>query len=123
MSSEGFIPILTALAVWLARMREVATKRRVIPGRPVEKLTFNLFMLCGLLIIFGGIAEFIMRGGSTLPGARGRGCYRALVRARWEEAMRLELPGLAVQAQYGSSAPILRGLGFVEVATIHTLQS
>jgi protein-S-isoprenylcysteine O-methyltransferase Ste14 len=49
--------------VWLERMREVATKRPVIPGKPVEKWTFNLFMLCGLLILFGGIAEFIVRGG------------------------------------------------------------
>lgn len=63
-----------------------------------------------------------LSGGATLPGARGRGCYRALVRARWDEAMRLGLPGLAVQSQYGSSAPILRRLGFVEVATVHTLQ-
>jgi GNAT superfamily N-acetyltransferase len=64
-----------------------------------------------------------LAGGATAPEARGRGCYRALVRARWDEAVRLGIPGLAVQAQYGSSAPILRGLGFVEVATIHTLQS
>jgi hypothetical protein len=28
-----------------------------------------------------------------------------------------------LQAQYGSSAPILRTLGFVEVATVHSLQS
>ena len=62
-------------------------------------------------------------GGATLPEARGRGCYRALVRARWDEAMALGLPGLAVQAQYGSSAPILRRLGFVETATVHTLRS
>lgn len=64
-----------------------------------------------------------LAGGSTLPGARGRGCYRALVRARWDEAVRLGTPGLAVQAQYGSSAPILRRLGFTEVASVHTLQS
>jgi len=64
-----------------------------------------------------------LAGGATLPEARGHGCYRALVRARWDEAVRLGLPGLAVQAQYASSAPILRGLGFVEAATIHTLQS
>ena len=68
-------------------------------------------------------AGLYLGGGSTLPEARGRGCYRALVRARWDEAMRLGLSGLAVQAQYGSSAPILRRLGFVEVATIDTLQS
>ena len=68
-------------------------------------------------------AGFFLAGGSTLPAARGRGCYRALVRARWEEAVRRGRPGLAVQAQHGSSAPILRALGFVEVATVHTLQS
>jgi protein-S-isoprenylcysteine O-methyltransferase Ste14 len=63
MSADGFIPILAALAIWLERMREVATKRAVIAGKPKEKLTFTLFMICGLLIIFGGIAEFILRGG------------------------------------------------------------
>ena len=64
-----------------------------------------------------------LAGGSTLPEARGRGCYRALVRARWDEAVALGLPGLAVQAQYKSSAPILRRLGFVETGTVHTLRS
>ena len=34
-----------------------------------------------------------LAGGATLPEARGRGCYRALVRARWDEAMTLGLPG------------------------------
>ncbi len=64
-----------------------------------------------------------LSGGATLPTARGRGCYRALVRARWDEATQLGLPGLAVQAQHDTSAPILRNLGFVDVATVHTLQS
>jgi GNAT superfamily N-acetyltransferase len=69
-----------------------------------------------------GPAGLYLGGASTLPEARGRGCYSALVRARWDEAVRLGLPGLAVQAQYGSSAPILRRLGFAEVATVHTLK-
>jgi GNAT superfamily N-acetyltransferase len=64
-----------------------------------------------------------LAGGATLPEGRGRGCYRALVRARWDEAVALGLPGLAVQAQYGSSFPILQRLGFVETATVHTLRS
>jgi hypothetical protein len=63
-----------------------------------------------------------LAGGATLSAARGRGCYRALVRARWDEAVRRHTPALAVQSQYGSSAPILRRLGFTEVATVHTLQ-
>ena len=68
-------------------------------------------------------AGLYLSGGSTLPEGRGHGCYRALVRARWDEAVRLGVPGLAVQAQYGSSAPILRRVGFTEVTSIHTLQS
>ena len=67
-------------------------------------------------------AGLFLAGGSTLPKARGLGCYRALVRARWDAAVRLGTPGLAVQAQFGTSAPILRGLGFAEVAVVHTLQ-
>jgi hypothetical protein len=53
----------------------------------------------------------LLAGGSTVPWARGRGAYRALVRARWDDAVARGLPALAVQA--GSmSAPILLGLGF-----------
>jgi hypothetical protein len=68
-------------------------------------------------------AGLFLSGGATLPHARGRGCYRALVRARWQAAVALGLPGLAVQAQYATSRPILRGLGFAEVATVQTLQA
>src|SRR6266542_2721124 len=51
------------------------------------------------------------------PAARGRGAYRALVRARWDEAVRRRTPMLVVQA--GSmSKPILRRLGFREVCEI-----
>ena len=67
-------------------------------------------------------AGLFLAGGATLPGARGLGCYRALVRARWDEAVRLGLGGLAVQAQLGTSAPILRQLGFTDIAVVHTLQ-
>lgn len=66
-------------------------------------------------------AGLVLAGGPTLPAARG--CYRALVRARWEEAVRLGTAGLALQAQYGTAASILRRLRFVEVAQIHTLKS
>ena len=81
----------------------------------------------GLPVAYAGAERgpmgLYLAGGATLPHARGGGCYRALVRARWEEAARLGLQGLAVQAQYGSSAPILRRLGFLETASITTLQS
>ncbi len=57
-----------------------------------------------------------LSGSSVLPAARGRGVYRALVAARWDEAVRRGLPALTVQA--GSmSSPILEKLGFRTVST------
>jgi GNAT superfamily N-acetyltransferase len=56
----------------------------------------------------GGVA---LMGGAVLEDARGRGVYRALVRARWEHAVARGTPLLVVQAGE-LSAPILSGLGF-----------
>jgi hypothetical protein len=56
----------------------------------------------------------LLAGGSTAPWARGRGAYRALVRTRWDDAVRRGTPTLAVQAG-AMSAPILRGLGFEKI--------
>jgi hypothetical protein len=63
----------------------------------------------------------ILFGGGTLPGLRGRGAYRALVRARWDEAVRRGKPALVTQAGR-MSRPILRRLGFREVAEIRILR-
>lgn len=62
-----------------------------------------------------------LSGGGTLPEGRGRGAYRALVRARWEHAVELGTPALVVHAQ-DASRPILEELGFRRVATIHELE-
>jgi hypothetical protein len=62
-----------------------------------------------------------LNGGSTAPWARGRGCYRALVRARWDVAVARGTPGLAVHAQHGTSQPILERLGFELVCDLHAL--
>ena len=59
-------------------------------------------------------------GAHTLQAARGRGAFRALVRARWDEAVRRGVPVLLVQAG-GMSAPILDGLGFRRVGQVHVL--
>jgi len=62
-----------------------------------------------------------MAGGSTLPWARGRGAYRALVRARWDDAAARGTPALAVSA--GSmSAPILLRLGFESVCRFRRIE-
>src|SRR5947208_3118726 len=59
-------------------------------------------------------------GGATLPEARGRGAYRALVRARWDDAVARGTP-LAVTDAGSQSRPILARLGFREVCTIRAL--
>jgi hypothetical protein len=60
-------------------------------------------------------------GGSTAEWARGRGVYRALVRARWEYAVTRGTPALVTHAVPDSSYPILCRLGFDEVCTIRRL--
>lgn len=80
-----------------------------VDGRPVARASAS----------FGeqGVTLF---GGSTLPEARGRGAYRALVAARWEDAVARGTPVLVTQAG-PMSRPILAGLGFREVCEIRIL--
>jgi hypothetical protein len=61
-------------------------------------------------------------GGSTARWARGRGVYRALVRARWDYAVARGTPALVTQAQPTTSYPILLHIGFEEVCTISRLE-
>jgi hypothetical protein len=63
--------------------------------------------------IFGAHAAFLV-GGSVREDARGRGAYRALVRARWDAAVARGLPALTVAAG-SKSGPILERLGFATV--------
>jgi GNAT superfamily N-acetyltransferase len=62
----------------------------------------------------------LLYGGATLPRARGRGAYRALIRARCDEAVARGTPALITQG--GSmSRPILERLGFRRVGEVHVL--
>jgi hypothetical protein len=70
-----------------------------------------------------GPRGLFLTGGATVPEARGRGCYRALTRARWDDAVRRGTPGLVVHAQEGTSRPILEGVGFERVCTMAELAS
>ena len=62
-----------------------------------------------------------LAGGVTLPSFRGRGIYRALVRARWDDAVRLGAGALVVNAIVDTSYPILERLGFRAVGRIRLL--
>jgi GNAT superfamily N-acetyltransferase len=64
-----------------------------------------------------GLALF---GGATLERARGRGVYRALIHARWQEAVSRGTPALLTQAG-AMSRPILERLGFERVGRIEML--
>ncbi len=61
-------------------------------------------------VVFGANAVYLS-GGGTRADRRGRGAYRALVRARWETAVARGTPALTVGAG-AMSGPILERLGF-----------
>ena len=63
----------------------------------------------------------LLWGGSVREDARGRGCYRALVRARWDDAVRRGTPALTVGAN-DRSGPALRKLGFEKVLQFRRLE-
>lgn len=63
----------------------------------------------------------LLWGGSVRADVRGRGCYRSLVRARWDEAVRRGTPALTVGAN-DKSGPVLRKLGFEKVLGLRRLE-
>lgn len=62
----------------------------------------------------------LLGGSGVLPAARGRGVYRALLQARWEQAERIGRPGLVVQAG-AMSRPILERCGFQALCQLELL--
>ena len=62
----------------------------------------------------------VLNGGSTLHRARGRGAYRALVHARWEDALAHGTPWMTTLAR-PSSYPILKKMGFEDVCDVRML--
>jgi GNAT superfamily N-acetyltransferase len=65
----------------------------------------------GFAAMVAGAAAVNLIGGSVREDMRGRGVYRALVRARWDHAVARGTPALTVQAGH-LSRPILEKLGF-----------
>ena len=71
-------------------------------------------------IVADDVPAVMLIGGAVLPHARGRSVYRALVRARWDDAAAAGTPALVTQA--GTlSRPILERLGFEPVADVEIL--
>jgi GNAT superfamily N-acetyltransferase len=105
--------------------QEIAEATEALEQRYAE--TVNVMhgvWLDGTLVCAGttGPSEhgLLLYGGATRPSARGRGAYRALIRARWDEAVALGTPALITQG--GSmSRPILERIGFDRVGEVHML--
>ena len=97
-------------------------KRR--PYEPDPNNTIYLAYVDGAPVARGSAAfgerGATLFGGSTLPEARGRGAYRALVAARWEDAAARGTPVLVTQAG-PMSQPILARLGFRALCEIRIL--
>jgi hypothetical protein len=72
-------------------------------------------------VVFTRVGGYLLSG-ATAEWARGRGSYRAVVRARWDEAVRRGTPALAVGAG-PMSRPILERLGFEQVLQLRRLES
>lgn len=105
----------------LAEAAETFERRRARPGAGQW-----LAYVDGRAVAWGsavaGPRGLYLSGGATLPDARGRGAYRALVRARWDHAVALGTPALTVGAQE-TSRPILERLGFERVCTMYELET
>jgi hypothetical protein len=106
---------------------EVAAMRAALPGRFNEYRTDGasrryLAFADGKPIAMGSArmtstSVMALVGGATLPEARGRGAYRALVYARWRDAIDAGAQGLVTQASE-MSRPILERLGFKPVGPV-----
>jgi hypothetical protein len=104
---------------------EVAEGRALLPQRWREApIITHAAWLDDEIVSAGTCAPtphgLLLYGGATVSRARGRGAYRALLRARWDEAVARNTPALITQG--GSmSRPILERLGFEPVGHVHVL--
>lgn len=103
------------------RLRE-AFEESQRDGRPVGFLALLDGRPAATAVAVPSDRGVFLIGGATATWARGRGLYRALVRARWEYAVERGTPALVTHAAPDTSYPILRRLGFQDVCTIRRLE-
>jgi hypothetical protein len=108
-----------------ATKEEIDEARRLLPERFRDSPNLrHSVWLDGEIVCTGTSTPtewgLLLYGGATRAGARHRGAYRALIRARWEDAVAQGTPVLVTQG--GSmSRPILERLGFERVGEVHML--
>jgi hypothetical protein len=104
---------------------EIAEARELLPGlwRDSPSVMHAVWLDGEIVSAGSGVHTehgLLLYGGATRPAARGRGAYRALLRARWDEAVERGTPALITQG--GSmSRPILERAGFRRVGHVHML--
>jgi GNAT superfamily N-acetyltransferase len=131
---ENFDDYLTALEIDWAAFDVPAEQRR--ERRAAARAAWPLIVADGRSSVYlayldgkpvgFGRAVFapwaaLLLGGATLPEARGRGVYTALVRARWLETVERGVPRVVVSAG-PMSAPILEKLGFRQLGCVRLLR-
>jgi hypothetical protein len=104
---------------------EIAEAKTLLPKLFRESVNLrHAVWLDGELVCTGTSAPtehgLLLYGGATSEHARGRGAYRALIRARWDDAVALGTPALITQGGK-MSRPILERLGFERVGEVHML--
>lgn len=104
-----------------ARLEEFFEEERRI-GVPAEFLAFLDGKPAATAAAVPSDRGVFLAGGATASWARGRGLYRALVRARWDYAIEHKTPALVTHANPKTSYPILKRLGFADVCRIRRLQ-
>jgi len=104
---------------------DVAEARSLLEDRWRDSVTLSHGVWLDAELVSTGTAAatehgLLLYGGATAAHARGRGAYRALLRARWDDAVSLGTPTLITQG--GSmSRPILERVGFERVGHVHML--
>jgi hypothetical protein len=104
---------------------EITEARSLLEARWRDSVTIShAVWLDGEIVCTGTAAPtehgLLLYGGATVEHARGRGAYRALLHARWDDAVSLGTPTLITQG--GSmSRPILERVGFEPVGHVHML--
>jgi len=104
---------------------QIEESKRLLPKLFRESVNLrHAVWLDGELVCTGTSAPtehgLLLYGGATRESARGRGAYRALIRARWNDAVALGTPALITQGGT-MSRPILERLGFERVGEVHML--
>jgi GNAT superfamily N-acetyltransferase len=86
------------------------------PANPVRQFNASLDgRVVGTAAAVIGKYGINLFAAGVLPDARGRGVYRAMIRARWDLAVELGTPALTVQAGQ-MSRPVLESVGFGFIA-------